>query len=114
MKCVKCESTADMEWVKSGATMSVPCYHCWNCGYEVPDSMQSPRSLRGGEEIADEHWAWMRDFITDWSATWAKLIEKNYKEGFIHGYKHGKEETEDKVVCDLWNKVKDLEEKVKR
>ena len=71
--------------------------------------------LRDGEKIANEHWEWMKNFIGEWAEIWGKAVEQNYKEGFIHGFKHGAQSTNDsleKVVCELHNKIIDLEKKV--
>lgn len=73
------------------------------------------------KKLAEEHWQWMQSFVGSWASLWFKLVELNYTEGFIHGYKHGQESNNDtleKQVCDLHNKMVDMEnkekEKVKR
>jgi len=79
-------------------------------------SEEEKLKLRDGEELAIEHWDWMKKFISQWASVWANLIEDNYKEGFIHGFKHGQRKTDEsleKIMCDLHNKVVDLEKKVR-
>lgn len=47
------------------------------------------------KKLAEEHLAWMKDFVGAWIAPWMALVEKSYKDGFEHGYKHGFEYMED-------------------
>ena len=78
--------------------------------------MSEEEKLRDGEQLANEHWTWMYNFVGGWATIWFKLVEQNYKEGFIHGYKHGQRKTDEsleKMMCDLHNKVVDLEKKVR-
>lgn len=43
------------------------------------------------KQLANDHWAWLRQVLELEHAHCMALVEQLYKDAFVHGYKHAEE-----------------------